>query len=117
MIPDFTGRKMLAIDVFSAGIRYLKEHLFTHFQTRIEHLRESDIHWVLTVPAIWDETAKKFMRTSAEQVGIVKLYYYGRCVSRIIIKEINTKTKNGKMKTDQFRRIYRFNAIKRIFNM
>lgn len=68
MIPDYTGRQMLAIEVFSGGIRYLKDHLFTHFKSRIEHLREGDIHWVLTIPAIWDETAKKFMRSCAEKV-------------------------------------------------
>lgn len=61
---------MLAIDVFSAGIQYLKEHLFSHFQERLPQLRKDDIHWVLTVPAIWDEPAKKFMRKSAEKVKL-----------------------------------------------
>ncbi|CAC5421340.1 unnamed protein product [Mytilus coruscus] len=69
-IRDCTDKEMLAIEVFSGGIRYLKVHLITHFKERIPHLREADIHWVLTVPAIWDEAAKKFMRKSAEKAGI-----------------------------------------------
>ncbi|XP_052088364.1 heat shock 70 kDa protein 12A-like [Mytilus californianus] len=69
-IPDCTNKPMLAIDVFSGGIQYLKEHLFSHFQERLPQLRKDDIHWVLTMPAIWDEPAKKFMRKSAEKAGI-----------------------------------------------
>ncbi|XP_063402350.1 heat shock 70 kDa protein 12B-like isoform X1 [Mytilus trossulus] len=69
-IRDCTDKDMLAIEVFSGGIHYLKDHLLTHFKERIPHLREGDIHWVLTVPAIWDEAAKKFMRKSAEKAGI-----------------------------------------------
>ncbi|CAG2207277.1 Ubiquitin-conjugating enzyme E2 J1,Probable ubiquitin-conjugating enzyme E2 33,Ubiquitin-conjugating enzyme E2 32,Ubiquitin-conjugating enzyme E2 6,Ubiquitin-conjugating enzyme E2 34 [Mytilus edulis] len=68
-IPDCTGKQMQAIEVFSAGIRYLKNHLFTHFNERIP-MRDADIHWVLTIPAIWDEAAKKFMRICAEKAGI-----------------------------------------------
>lgn len=29
----------------------------------------NDIRWVLTVPAIWEEPAKKFMREAAEDVS------------------------------------------------
>lgn len=60
---------MPAIEVFSAGIKFLKGHLFEHFKDRIPYMRNSDINWVLTIPAIWDETAKKFMRESAERVS------------------------------------------------
>ena len=28
------------------------------------------LRWVLTVPAIWDDEARKFMRFAAEQAGI-----------------------------------------------
>jgi len=30
---------------------------------------DSDYHWVLTVPAIWEDAAKQFMREAAEKVG------------------------------------------------
>jgi hypothetical protein len=37
---------------------------------KIESLKlvENDIHWVLTVPAIWKDNAKQFMREAAQQV-------------------------------------------------
>ena len=60
---------MPAIQVFSGGIKFLKDYLFRNFQERIPQLQDGDIHWVLTVPAIWDEVAKKFMRKSAEEVN------------------------------------------------
>ncbi|XP_052229233.1 heat shock 70 kDa protein 12A-like [Dreissena polymorpha] len=31
---------------------------------------KNDIHWVLTVPAIWNEHAKQFIRTAAREAGI-----------------------------------------------
>ena len=55
--------------MFSGGIKFLKDHLFRNFQERVPQLQDGDIHWMLTVPAIWDETAKKFMRKSAEEVS------------------------------------------------
>jgi long-subunit acyl-CoA synthetase (AMP-forming) len=58
-----------AIQVFSGGIKFLKDHLFQNFKGRVPQLQDGDIHWVLTVPAIWDEVAKKFMRKSAEEVN------------------------------------------------
>jgi hypothetical protein len=45
---------MPAIQVFSGGIKFLKDHLFRNFQERVPQLQDGDIHWVLTVPAIWD---------------------------------------------------------------
>ncbi|KAK3602775.1 hypothetical protein CHS0354_026322 [Potamilus streckersoni] len=33
-------------------------------------LQKSDIRWVLTVPAIWNDAAKQFMREAAEKAGI-----------------------------------------------
>jgi hypothetical protein len=35
-------------------------------------IREDEIKWVLTVPAIWSDQAKDFMRKSAEKVYINK---------------------------------------------
>ena len=57
---------MNAMKVFSASIKYLKDH----FVGKIESLKlvETDIHWVLTVPAIWKDNAKQFMREAAQQV-------------------------------------------------
>ncbi|KAK3602714.1 hypothetical protein CHS0354_017156 [Potamilus streckersoni] len=37
-----------------------------------EEVKKSDIRWVLTVPAIWSDPAKLFMREAAEKAGIEK---------------------------------------------
>ncbi|XP_053373619.1 heat shock 70 kDa protein 12B-like [Mercenaria mercenaria] len=70
MIYDDQKKRMPAIDVFSAAIKYLKDHLMKRLQDRIADLRETDIHWVLTVPAIWHDGAKQFMKEAAHKAGI-----------------------------------------------
>ncbi|XP_053373620.1 heat shock 70 kDa protein 12B-like [Mercenaria mercenaria] len=61
---------MPAINVFSAAIEYLKDHLMKRLKDRIRDLHETDIHWVLTVPAIWHDGAKQFMKEAADKAGI-----------------------------------------------
>ncbi|KAL3881573.1 hypothetical protein ACJMK2_027996 [Sinanodonta woodiana] len=67
---DATGKKMHAIDVFSMCIRYLKDTAVEEAIARVEELKPSDFYWVLTVPAIWSDKSKQFMRESAEKAGI-----------------------------------------------
>ncbi|XP_061186212.1 heat shock 70 kDa protein 12A-like [Saccostrea echinata] len=75
------GNKMSAIKVFSGAIRFLKDHLDKVLVKQLESKEKSgksvkqtswadDIRWVLTVPAIWSNEAKQFMRRAAEQAGI-----------------------------------------------
>ena len=64
---------MKAIDVFTEAIRYIKSHLLGVLndpdrQKQIKIEKETDIHWVLTVPAIWNDLSKKFMREAANKV-------------------------------------------------
>lgn len=54
--------------VFSAAIKYMHDHLLTEVENQDIKIQEEEIHWVLTVPAIWDDSAKKFMRDAAEKV-------------------------------------------------
>ena len=49
----------------------MKEDLEKISENRVAGLKPDDIHWVLTVPAIWNDSAKQFMRLAAEQVTIV----------------------------------------------
>ncbi|WAQ99452.1 HS12B-like protein [Mya arenaria] len=68
-VKDFQERKeMPAIDIFSNAIRYIKEKLLEHLGKQESGICDRDIHWVLTVPAIWNDAAKQFMRTSATKV-------------------------------------------------
>lgn len=70
LIEDLTGKSLPAIDVFSSSIKALTSHLKNELELKGTGVLEDDIKWVLTVPAIWSETAKLFMRKSAIQAGI-----------------------------------------------
>lgn len=61
---------MEAMRVFSSAIGYLKDHMLTMCKNRLSDIEQSDIMWVLTVPAIWTDSAKQFMREAAEKVCI-----------------------------------------------
>lgn len=69
------GKELPALDVFVHSIRYLKNHLLNHLKKKsVANLigGEGDeyIHWVLTIPAIWNDRAKQFMREAAKKAGI-----------------------------------------------
>ncbi|XP_052793258.1 heat shock 70 kDa protein 12A-like [Mya arenaria] len=62
---ETTGKEMPAIVVIQESIRYLKNHLVNVIKSKDAMFNESKIHWVLTVPAIWGDSAKQFMREAA----------------------------------------------------
>lgn len=55
--------------VFSLSIKFLRDHLFDSLKDKFSGIKEEDIHYVLTVPAIWDDNAKQFMREAAVKVS------------------------------------------------
>lgn len=57
--------------VFKYSIEYLKDHLLAEIaKTTIGiQIDINDIKFILTVPAIWDDTAKMFMREAAIEVS------------------------------------------------
>ncbi|OWF51205.1 heat shock 70 kDa protein 12A-like [Mizuhopecten yessoensis] len=63
-------KQMAAKTVFGESVKYLKNHLLSTLDTRGTTVVNSDIHWVLTVPAIWKDNAKQFMREAADYAGI-----------------------------------------------
>lgn len=67
-LPDISGKELPAIDVFSNAIQYMKDHLLNEIQKEKICIKPEEIRWVLTVPAIWNDRAKQFMRDAAEQV-------------------------------------------------
>ncbi|KAK3600523.1 hypothetical protein CHS0354_028723 [Potamilus streckersoni] len=64
------GKSFSAIRIFSSAIEYLINHMLSAMGGRLVGVGHDDVHWVLTVPAIWDDKAKHFMRTAAEMAGI-----------------------------------------------
>ncbi|KAK3577016.1 hypothetical protein CHS0354_003079 [Potamilus streckersoni] len=69
-IEDMLGHRMPAMEIFTWSIKYLKDHLMETLQNRIPGIVLEDVHFVLTVPAIWDDKAKQYMRNAAVNAGI-----------------------------------------------
>lgn len=67
---DEYEREVEAMLVFKYSIEYLKDHLLNAIaKSKIgDEIDINDINFVLTVPAIWDDTAKMFMREAAIKV-------------------------------------------------
>ena len=62
MLIGDNGRSMLALTVFSESIRYFKNHFLLNTRKAGLNFREDEIHWVLTIPVIWKDDSKQFMR-------------------------------------------------------
>ena len=66
-------RELPALDVFAKSIECLMMKLQEDLQKNVKKcngvtVRKEEIFYVLTVPAIWNENAKRFMRQAAVQV-------------------------------------------------
>ncbi|XP_063447416.1 heat shock 70 kDa protein 12A-like [Mytilus trossulus] len=72
ILEDITGKPMPTIDVFALSIHALKKHLMLYLTKQGTEVELKDIRWVLSVPAIWTDISKQFMRESAVKVGISK---------------------------------------------
>ena len=54
-----TGTELSIIDVISETLRYVKSAALDEInKTQLSNICEDDIHWVLTVPAIWTDMGK-----------------------------------------------------------
>ncbi|XP_053372695.1 heat shock 70 kDa protein 12B-like [Mercenaria mercenaria] len=71
-IVDEMGKELLAIDVFAMSIKFMVDDMMVVVYQRLTGIiTDTDIHWVLTVLAIWSDPAKQFMRQAAIKAGIV----------------------------------------------
>ncbi|KAJ8302132.1 hypothetical protein KUTeg_021119 [Tegillarca granosa] len=70
MLEEENGKTKPAIEVISHSIGYLKDRMMETCKKQQTDIRDSDVLWVLTVPAIWNDPAKQFMREAAEMAGI-----------------------------------------------
>lgn len=87
-IEDHLGKPLTAIDVFSKSLHYIKKVVLKELESAKADegegnlIAEENIHWIVTVPAIWDEFAKQFMREAAEKVGFISFMISGfTCIS------------------------------------
>lgn len=90
-IKDETGKSFSLRAVFKESIRFLKEHALGAI-TRQEDVFPTDVFWVLTIPAIWSEPAKQFMRKAAEEVYLYQERpLFVACVSRFYMCILNVQ--------------------------
>lgn len=83
-IDDIRGASFPAIDVFAASIGALREHMMGHVERQGLNLQPDEIKWVLTVPAMWTDKAKEFMRESAEKVALYTNVWF-KCVKVVLL--------------------------------
>ncbi|KAJ3307918.1 hypothetical protein HDU76_004266 [Blyttiomyces sp. JEL0837] len=67
-----TGEKISALDAIAACLGQIKKTALAEVKGASPDLNESDILWVVTVPAIWREDAKSLMRSAAIKAGLAK---------------------------------------------
>jgi hypothetical protein len=59
------------LKVFSLSLQYLKDFALTKLNGKTDTpVQSSDVHWVIGVPAIWNEKSKQFMKQAAQLAGM-----------------------------------------------
>lgn len=67
------GAVVKALDLFSVCLAYLGDKAMEYINAsgqRAKTYESCDVQWVVTVPAIWEPTAKEFMREAAYKAGL-----------------------------------------------
>jgi len=67
-VEAINGKRMPAMTIFTMAIRYMKDHLMRALKKQVPNIEQSDVMFVVTVPAIWNDGAKQFMREAAVAV-------------------------------------------------
>lgn len=64
------GESILALTVFKHSLVYLKYQALRELNDQAEEpVSRDEIRWVITVPAIWSQQAKQFIREAAYSVS------------------------------------------------
>jgi len=69
-VKDINGEQMPAMTIFSMAINYMRRHLMCALRNAYTGIKQRDVMFVITVPAIWNDAAKQFMREAALLVCI-----------------------------------------------
>lgn len=65
LVQDILKRFVPAHGLFMESIRFLRKHFLETLNKKGFEYEEDDIHYILTIPAIWSDVAKQIMRDSA----------------------------------------------------
>ena len=74
-------KKFYLVQVIAFVLKHLKAKFNLWMQRVRTGVTASDMHWVITVPAIWKPAGKQMMREAAYLV--IDIYYY--CSMQIIV--------------------------------
>ncbi|XP_021913775.1 heat shock 70 kDa protein 12A-like isoform X2 [Zootermopsis nevadensis] len=67
------GQSVSALTVFAHALHHLKNHALMELSDQMgSNVGVEDVRWVVTVPAIWKQPAKQFMREAAYKAGLCK---------------------------------------------
>ena len=63
------GQAVKALTIFAHSLRFFRNHALQELADQSRTLIvDEDVRWIISVPAIWKEPAKQFMRQAAYQV-------------------------------------------------
>ena len=69
VLHDVSGKTMNALKVFSSIFKFFRKFILDVMEKQgIKNLTVHEIIWVITVPVIWSNKAKQFMREAAVKV-------------------------------------------------
>jgi molecular chaperone DnaK (HSP70) len=74
VIKDISGKQLEAMTVFSIAIKYLKDEASKIVCESKLGLKETDIHWMISIPAISSDSARQFMREASTKAGILETH-------------------------------------------
>jgi len=72
-LSDESGKLMNALEVFSIAFIELKRNILYQINMSVvlfPKLEADDVNWILTIPAIWTDEARQFMREAATTAGM-----------------------------------------------
>lgn len=86
-IKDSNGKEISARLVFTHCIKFMKDDLMKMVERKKvdTEFKTENIRWVITVPAIWEEPAKQFMREAARELESREITYFWRWNLRLLL--------------------------------
>ena len=66
------GRELDLMLVISESLKFISDKAIEKLQEQVGKIQKNKIRWVLTVPALWTEDQKQFMRKAAQRAGIIE---------------------------------------------
>ncbi|KAH3713922.1 hypothetical protein DPMN_073725 [Dreissena polymorpha] len=71
-IDDLEDNPYPAMEIFTLALQFLKGHLIEALKDELPTLIDTNIQYIINVPAIWTDEAIDFMRESAATVRTSK---------------------------------------------